>query len=122
MRYLASILLLAMLACAQTPAKPKPSDKPSDTLLTGGSGTIMFQAGPPEPLISIGGTDIIEIKDAQGKLMIRIDRDGHSTLGDGYHPDAGAKLFWEALARYYPLVCAPLPKPATMPAKEGQPK
>ena len=118
MRYLLSVLLLGSLACAQTPAKPKPPAEPS--LFTDTASGITLTSGP-QPMIAIGGNQIIEMHDKDGKLIIRIDRDGKSTLGDDYHPDAGAKAFWEAMAKYYPLVCIP-PKPATMPAKEGQPK
>ena len=88
------------IAWAQNPAKPKPD--PSAVTMQSGDFVVNIQ---PTPTIQIGGSVIIEVRDKDGKLMIRIDRDGKSILGEGYKPDDGAKVFWEVLARDYPLVC-----------------
>ena len=110
MRYLLLLVLLVSIACTQD--KPKPDAGNVEY------GSITLNPAP-DVAVQIGGGLIIEVHDKEGKLMIRIDREGHSTVGDGYHPDAGAKTFWEAMAKYYPSVCA---KPDTVAPKEGQPK
>lgn len=152
MRYLAPILLLASLACAQTPggriddnciqmtpedmaagkpvpaasgpcaqtpAKPKPKPKPDLDLWTTGTTTLTMQAAESQPFIMIGGAEIIEVHAKNGDLMVRVAQDGRVIYGDKYKVGDSAKTFWEAMAKYYPVVCT---KPATMPAKEGQPK
>lgn len=49
----------------------------------------------PTPM---SGSDLISIYGEQGRLMVTVKRDGTLAYGEGYTPDAAARLFWEALA------------------------
>ena len=87
-----------------------------DRMQTTTTGTFTIISPPPTSSIRIGGSQIIEINDKEGKLMVHIDQDGKVTYGTDYKADDAAKTFWETLAKAYPVICEKVTAPT--PAKQ----
>lgn len=97
------IIAICLLAAEAVMAQIKPTNITDSTLT--------IQPPPRQPMVMIGGGNIIEIKDKDGKLMVLVSADGKITYGDDYPPAASARVFWEKLAEAYPVVCKAKEKP-----------
>lgn len=47
-------------------------------------------------------TYLISIHDADSQVLVRINMNGTMEFGPNYHPDAAAKIFWDAIERFVP--------------------
>jgi hypothetical protein len=72
--------------------------------------TIDIDAGYlPIPRIRFSPEASIEVRDPDGKLVVRAHYDGTVEFGEGITPDEAAREFWECMGKYAPSPVQILP-------------
>jgi len=112
----ALLLVVLLFAVGAWPQEKKPNPYLDLVLDTKGSSHISFIAtlkdGPNVEIIYIDHfkekgerRGIIRIYDKNNKLVVDVDESGKAVYGEGYAGNDAARIFWKALADYYPPIC-----------------
>ena len=92
---IALLLAAAGTVFAQSVNQGKKDESPlyGTSPTTGIGWSISNLTTTPTLALFANGTELMEIRDKDGKLIVRIPREGKTVYGEDYKPDDGAKKF-----------------------------